>query len=468
MKKREFLAMGGAVPLMLAGCGGSGSGSAPVRLVNASVGYPGPLGFMDESNQVTTGITYGNASPFVNIEAGSVHLTLTTTVNGAETSATAAQLRTVAKDQRYSLVAYGVLDELKLALVAESTLTVDANTASVNVLNTSIDIGAVDVYLSTTKDLTLATQIAASVQANAGGPAQSQFALDIQPGSYYITVVGAGSVSQGISDIRFQSPVAVPIAALQQVTVILTPGTGGVLANAIVLVQGTASGTATTSYLNTTARVRAVTAVPGSSVGVAGVTPAGVAVTLLAPSTTQQYSNYFVVSTGTAPVVTVAGTAVAVTMDDPASTAVPPGQIPAVLAAGGDYTLMVYLDGSGHPTAKVVIDDNTAPVTSSGMKFRLINLASDNQGLQLTMLVNKQTVASNITYATSSKYKEVSVPQGTSSTVQVNSGAQAIVSDTSPLTLQPLLPNIFTEIVVSVDPTSGKVLSFFSSLSGAD
>ena len=37
MNKREFLAMGGAVPLMLAGCGGSGTGSAPVRLVNASV-----------------------------------------------------------------------------------------------------------------------------------------------------------------------------------------------------------------------------------------------------------------------------------------------------------------------------------------------------------------------------------------------------------------------------------------------
>src|SRR5476649_2597898 len=93
MKKREFLAMGGAVPLMLAGCGGSGSGSAPVRLVNASVGYQTPgLGFMDEANQITTGVTYGSASTFSNVQAGSVHLTLTTTISGAETSATAAQL----------------------------------------------------------------------------------------------------------------------------------------------------------------------------------------------------------------------------------------------------------------------------------------------------------------------------------------------------------------------------------------
>src|ERR1700756_1902108 len=163
MNKREFLALGGALPLMLAGCGGSGTGSAPVRLVNASVGYPGPLGFMDESTQITSGITYGNASDYFNIEAGSVHLTLTTTVSGAETSATAAQLRTVNKDQRYSLVAYGITDQLRLALVAELNTTPTAGTASVNVLNTSADIGPVDVYLSTTKDLAVSTQIASNV-----------------------------------------------------------------------------------------------------------------------------------------------------------------------------------------------------------------------------------------------------------------------------------------------------------------
>jgi hypothetical protein len=465
MKKREFLAMGGAVPLMLAGCGGNGSGSAPVRLVNASVGYPTPgLGFMDEANQITTGVTYGNASAFSNIEAGSVHLTLTTTINGAETSATAAQLRTVNKDQRYSLVAYGVLDQLRFALVAESTVTLDANTASVNVLNTSVDIGPVDVYLSPSTDLSVSTLIASSIAATSTSPAQSAFATDIQPGSYFITVVGANSVAQGISDVRFQTPVAVTLTALQILTVILTPGAGGVLANAILLTQGTTATTPTTSYENTTARVRAVTAVPGASVGVAGVNPAGAAVTVLAASTTQQYSNYFVVTTGTPPVVTVAGNPVSVVMNDPASTAVPPAEIAASLDAGGDYTLMVYLDGSGAPKAKVIVDDNTAPVTSSGLKFRLVNLASDNQGLQLSMLVNKQTIASNITYAAASNYKEISVPQGTSSTVQVNSGAQAIISETTPL----ILPNIFTEIVVSVDPSTGKVLSFFSSASGAD
>ena len=171
------------------------------------------------------------------------------------------------------------------------------------------------------------------------------------------------------------------------------------------------------------------------------------------------------VATGTPPVVTVGTTVVPVVMNDPASTATPPAEIPASLSAGGDYTLMVYKDSAGNPKAKVVSDDNTAPVTASGMKFRLINLASDNQGLQLSMLVNKLTIASNIPYATASKYTEISVPQNNNSTIQVNDGAQTIISDTTALTLQQL-PNIFTEIVVSVDPTTGKTLSFFSSTSG--
>ena len=466
MNKREFLAVGGAVPLMLAGCGGSGAGNAPVRLVNASVGYPGALGFMDESNQITTGVTYGNASAFFNVQAGTVNLTLTETLSGKETSVTPATPRNVNKGQRYSLVAYGVLNELRLALIAENNLTLDAGTASVNVLNTSVDIGPVDVYLSTTPSLSAATLIASDIQATSGGPAQSPFANDIQPGAYYITVVGANSIAENISDVRFQTATPITLTALEILTVILTPGAGGILANAILLTQGTAgAATPTVPLNNTTARTRAVTAIPGAAVSVVGASPSGSAITLLASSTTPKYSDYFVVGTGTPPVVTVNGTAVAVVMNDPASTATPPAEIAGALAAGGDYTLMVYTDGSGNPKAKVVADDNTAPVTASGMKFRLINLAADNQSLQLSMLVNKLTIASNIPYATASKYTEVSVPQNTSSTIQINDGASAIISDTTVLTLQQL-PNIFSEIVVSVDPVTGKTLSFFSSTSG--
>jgi len=453
MNKREFLAVGGAVPLMLAGCGGSGTGSAPVRLVNASVGYPN-LGFMVESTQATTtDIAYGHASAYENVQAGAVGITLTVGNNAA----TSAQTRTINKDQRYSLIAYGYLNELKPLLIAESNTTPDTGKANINVLNTSVDMGAVDVYLSTNADLSVATQIGTSV----AGVSQSAF-TGVLAGSYFITVVGAGSVQQGISDVRFQSPQAVALTALKTYTVILTPGASGVLANAIVLTQGTAdAATPTAQYDNTTARVRAVTAVPGMATSVVGATAAGASVTVLATSTTQKYSKYFVVRTGDAPTVVVNGQAIQVNMDSTDASG-NPTLVKAALAAGGDYTLMVYLNGSGAPVAKLIEDNNTAAVTSAGVKFRLINLASDNQGLELSMSLNGVGIASNVPYGTASDYHEVqNVPQGTQSQLAVENGATSIITKN----LVVPLGNVFTEIVVSV-PATGAPLDFFGSASG--
>ncbi len=460
MNKREFLAAGGAVPLILAGCGGSGSGSAPVRLVNASVGYPN-LGFMVESTQATsTDVAYGSASPFENVQAGAVGITLTV----ANQAATAAQTRTINKGQRYSLVAYGFANELKQVLITESTTTPDTGKANVNVLNTSVDIGAVDVYLSATQDLAVSTLIASSIT----GVSQSAFA-GILAGSYYITVVGANSIAKGISDVRFQTPVAIALTALEILTVILTPGASGVLANAILLTQGTAGAASpTVPYYNLTARVRAVTAVPNQQASVTGSNTSGTTTTsvpILSLSTTPHYSNYFVVNTGTPPVVMVGGNQVPVLMDvTNATTGVVTPNQPGVLAAGGDYTLLVYLNGST-ATAKLIEDNNTAPVTSQGVKFRLINLASDNQGLQLSMAVNSISVASNINYAAASPYTEVTgVPQGTASLAEVSDGPTTLASKSQVMTVG----NIFTDIVVSVPNAASAtgVLNFFLAASG--
>ncbi len=456
MNKREFLAAGGAVPLMLAGCGGSGSGSAPVRLVNASVGYSA-LGFMVESTQETSSdVAYGNASPFINVQAGTVGITLTV----SNQAATSAQTRTIAKNTRYSLVAYGYPNELKQVLITESTQAPDSGKANVNVLNTSVDIGPVDVYLSTDKAMTVPQLIASSVS----GVQQSAFS-PVLAGSYYVTVVGANSIARNISDVRFQTPTAITFTDQEILTIILTPGASGTLANAILLTQGTAGGAtnATQPFYNLTARVRAVTAVPGHSTQVIGqnsalTTPA---VTILSSSTTPLYSRYFVVNTGTPPVVTVDGQSVQVLMDTTTSSGTTTGA--ATLSAGGDYTLMVYMDPtSGNPTAKLVEDNNTAPVTAQGVKFRLINLASDNQNLQLSMAVNSISVATNIPYGTASPYTEVTgVPQSTASVANVMNGPTVIASVTQVMTVQ----NIFTDIVVSV-PNSGVAQNFFLSSTG--
>jgi len=467
MNKREFLAVGGAVPLMLAGCG-SGTGSAPVRLVNASVGYP-LLGFMDESTQATTAdVAYGAASPFETVQAGAVSITLT--VGGQ--AATAAQTRTISKDQRYSLVAYGFATGLKQVLITESTTAPDSGNGNVNVLDTSVDIGSVDVYISATQDLSVSTKIAAGIT----GVTQSAFA-GVLPGSYFVTVVGAQSVENGISDIRFQSTTAILTVVNQQIqTIILTPGVSGVLANVILLTQGTASAASPTiSYENTTARVRAVTALSSSTASqvtgniLTGTTPTSV--TVMPSHDGSEYSEYKVVSTGTvgtgtgaaytganpALVVTVNGTALDIVMDSTNATTGVTTEVAGVLAAGGDYTVMVYTNSSGTPIAKLIVDDNTAPTSATGMKFRLINLAADNQGLFLSMKVNSVAVASLVAYGSASSYTQItSVPQQTASAIQVLSGTTPVFSFSQTLALSTTgntLADIFTAIVVdSADP----------------
>jgi len=132
-------------------------------------------------------------------------------------------------------------------------------------------------------------------------------------------------------------------------------------------------------------------------------------------------------------------------------------QAAAALSAGGDYTLLVYLDGSGNPIAQIIEDNNTAPVLAQGVKYRLINLASDNQGLSLSMTVNSQVVASQVAYGTASDYTELSTPQNLNSVVQVFNGSTTIIK----LDPQPLaLGSIFTDIVTSV-PASGTPGNFF-------
>ena len=448
MKKREFLAMGGAVPLMLAGCGGSSSGSAPVRLVNASVGYS-HLGYMVESTQITAAdVAYGAAGPFQNVQAGAVGVTLTVSNgSGANSAATTAQTRTINKDTRYSLVAYGYADLLKFVLLTESTTTPDAGKANVNVLNTSVDIGAVDIYLSATKDLSVSTQLVSGLPA----VQQSAFA-PMLAGSYYVTVTG----NKDLTDIRFQSPAPVVLTALQVMTIILTPGASGTLANAILLTQGTAG---TSTYLpNTTARLRVVNSTASQPTAVAG---------LLSSTTIAQQTNYAVVSTGAPPAVTVSGATVTpfmyatTTTGGVTTTSTTPSA--AVMSAGGDYTLLVYLDGSNAPVAQLIQDNNTAPVLAQGVKFRLVNLAVNAQSLQLSMSVNSINVASLIPYATASDYTELSTPQSVNSLVEVLNGPDVIATHGDHVLV---LGNIFTDFVLSVDPTTGLAKDFFRAASG--
>jgi hypothetical protein len=159
-------------------------------------------------------------------------------------------------------------------------------------------------------------------------------------------------------------------------------------------------------------------------------------------STTSQYSEYYVVNTGTPPVVTVAGTAISVVGSD--------GTTAASLEAGGDYTILIYVDTDGNYIAKAIEDDNTSPASSSGAKFRLINLGYNAQSTELSMSVNSLSVASSVAFGKASDYTEVTPPQTVASTVEVFDGSTLLISRSQVLTLG----NIFTEIVVKYDASA--------------
>jgi len=295
--------------------------------------------------------------------------------------------------------------------------------------------------------------------ATSTSPAQSPFATDIQPASYYITVVGTGHTD----DVRFQTPAPVAVTALQVLTVVLTPGLSGTLANAILLTQGSA-GTAV-SYANTTSRVRAVTAYSGTSTTVVGATSGGTVVNVLSSNGSPQLTDYYVVATGTAPTVKVGGVTVPVVMDSTDATTGITTQVAASLSAGGDYTIMIFPDAtSGTPVAKLVQDDNTAPLTSAGVKFRLINLAVDKTDSQLSMTVNGLGVAKLVAYGTASpKFIEVpNVPQGADSTIFVTNGAATVIQRKQVVPLG----NIFTDVVFSI-PSTGLGLDIFQAAAAA-
>jgi len=450
MKKREFLAMGGAVPLMLAGCGGDGSGSAPVRLVNASVGYQSPgLGFMVNTTQATSSdVLYGGVSPLETVEAGTVTVALTATTTSG-TATVFSSTRTLSKDSRYDLIAYGFKDELRALLVTERDTAPDTGYAAINVINTSSDIGPVDVYLSTTTDLSIATQIASSV-GSTSGPASSVYS-QVLPGSYLITVTGAGSTT----DIRLQATTTIALADQQIFTVILTPGASGTLANAIVIQQGTDVTAAPANFVNSTARVRVVSSINDDSAVIA---VDGILSPIASPSPTQ----YTVVTLTTPLNVTVNGANVPVV----GRTNTPVTEtIVAAPSAGGDYTLMIYLDANGAPTASLLLDDNTAPITSTNAKMRLLNLVYNpttaDHTLGLAMYVNSNLVATNILYANASGYVEVPVPTNQQSVVEIKSGATLLFSHTTPVAVG----RTYTDIVVGTGSSGnygGIQDSFFS------
>jgi hypothetical protein len=361
-----------ATAAVLAACGGGGgddNDSASARLVNATLTHAS-INLLANSNTVITGTAADSVSAYAGVPDGSPAMQ----VNDADTGAVlAVTAPTVTQGQKFALVAYESGGSVRTAVISEGTTQPSSGTAIVRVFNAATDAGAIDIYITEpTVDIT--TLSAPTFSFGSNGSVQASNFASFGPGTYRVRVTGAGNPS----DLRLDIP-SFALASQNVATVILTPTTGGTLANGSVLIEDGAYA----ATRNTSARVRLVAAVaPGATVAAAA---SGVSIgSNVAPS----FGTYVSVPSGSPLTITVNGAPVA-------APATP-------LAAGSDSSLMVY-GSAASPTATLIADDNHLPVAINNYQLRMINGVT-GAAVPLTLVVNFETLASGVQPGTSSPY----------------------------------------------------------------
>jgi hypothetical protein len=359
--------------MTLSACGGGGgsSGTASVRLANATSTHAS-LDLLANGAAAVTATPTDTVSAYVGVVSGGPSLQVN---DSATNTALGTIAPTLVNGAHYVVVAYDSGGTLHTTVIGEDVVAPAAGTSSLRIIDAASDAGAIDVYVTdpATDITTLSTPsftfpLATTLQT-------SQF-LSFAPGTYRIRVTGSGNPS----DLRLDIP-SVTLASQEVGSVILTPSVGGTLVNGAVLAEQAAY----TAARNPNARVRLAAAVtPGATVtanaGGTAISPGNV----LAPAV----GAYAVIPATAAINVSVNGASVGA----PATT----------LTAGSDATLLVY-GSAAAPTTTLIADDNHLPASSSNFKLRLLNgLTGAAQPLELDAAF--AVVASNVTPGTASSY----------------------------------------------------------------
>lgn len=387
--RRRWLASLAAL-LLAAGCGGgSDPTKAYLRLVNASPGYSSlALGVGDAA--VASSVAYGASAGYVDVDPVSGKAADVTTPSSA--AVLASTTVSLSKKRYYSLLAYGKAGALSALLLDDNNATPDSGKTLVRVINTAPDAGSLDVYLTDAGDLLSQSTAVFTQQAfgTLGGYST------IVSKAWRLRVTGAGvktDLRLDVSGVNFPSQGVM--------TLVLTPGRGGVLVNALLLAQQSGI----TNAANTQARVRAVAGVGGAAAVSASVAGSALLTNASVPSLT----GYTLVP---------AGDAAVSAASDGASTALSS----ATLAAGGDYTLLVY-GAAGAPVAAMIEDDNTLPGDSTMAKLRLVHGVGD-VAAALTLKVDSLVVADSVALGSASPYALVA--NSTTAQVSVTAAGSAL------------------------------------------
>lgn len=374
MKKRTFLSFMAAAPLstVLTGCGSnSDGGQAQVRFINVNPSYTDGVGMKVDGDSVFSDIGFGAVSDYSDVSSGSIDITVRASGSASDLVAKSVSL---SSDEDYTFVLYGWSgDDAALAYYIENEDTPDSGEATLAVLNASVDVGDLDVFFTGVDDsLDSASSFASSLSE---GTRKSPKTVDA--GTYRLRVTSAGD----INDVRLD--VTVTFESEKVYTLLLSPGSSGVLLNGHLLQQGGGA----TALTNTQARVRVVSAV--SANGKVAVKIDGD--TLQSATKSPLVADYQLVTAGT---VTVATKVNAVALTEQSLT----------LKAGTDVTLLVTGADASDATVTAFVDNNRLAASSS-FKLRVIHavpsLSSDNVSLSIG---GTSTGTSDIAYGEASAY----------------------------------------------------------------
>ncbi len=400
-----------AAVVILSSCGGSSS-TANIRMLNVSTGY-NSLDVYESNNSNANanytaqiqGVAYEVLSNYSSISSGTYSLEFRTT---GTTSALATDGSENLTDGSHTLyVGYGSSGNFATVKIGEDQSSANSGYAKVTVINAS-EAGNVDVYLTdSTTDLVNASPVVSNIATGATST------ITVTSGNYRLRVVGTGDTTDLRADVA-----QVTFNSTSVDSLLLTSTTGGMLVNVSLVPQ---QGSLTT-YNTAQARIR-------GAVGIANGTTVNATIqgaNILTNATVGVIGGiYTLVDSGS-------NLPVTLSVDGTATTV--PNQ---TLAAGADYTLLVWSNASGTQTS-LIADVNTLPANlATKARVRVLNGMS---GLAdpLTLLVNFQTDATGVTLgsASDSTSAQAEFASGTDNEVDViDTNTSATLSSQTTVTL---------------------------------
>lgn len=382
-----------ASPVLLSACGAGGDDDAAdpqLRMLNLSEVSSLDL-YLDDSLRQAA-VAQALLGSYADAPSDEIDLALRRAGGDLDLSSGA---RTLAKDSHYTLLAYGRESALGFLTLGEDEDAddLDSGKGALRVFNASADVGALDVYLTTT-DAELDESVATHTSLSSG--LLSGF-RSISAGTYRLRVTGAGDSL----DLRLDLP-ALTIKNQGYAILVITGGSGGVLVHAGHLQQQGDY----TAMSNDRARLRVIAGATSRGVVSSSWMGRSVSAGLVSPSV----GPYTLVEAGSGVMdVRVAGVTVSNATRE--------------LKAGADYSLLVYSDGS----SALIADDNRLPTSSSRARLRLIHGATTTD--LLTLSVDYAVALSDVAQGSASTM--VSVASGAERRLDVTAAsvADALYSD---------------------------------------